>query len=88
MTPNELINKSVSNLYEKHIDCISIINNKLKQSNYLGGKLKIKLDCAIDSKCFNDLIFIYRYEGWKQVEFINKVDGKNKLVTIIIFNYF
>lgn len=85
MNPNQLINNTISKLYEEYSDVLSIINRELKNSKYLGGQLRIKLNIAIDPKHFNNLSIIYRYLGWKYVIFKNKIINDN-IYTIIQFN--
>ena len=82
MTPNQCINNYISKLIEEHSHVLLIIENKLNQSKYLGGRLKINLDCAIDSKCFNDLKIIYQHQGWKYATFNNRIIN-NKFCTVI-----
>jgi hypothetical protein len=86
MTPNKLIENTISKLTTKYSDILALIDIQLKYTNYLGGDLKVDLDFEIDSQCFKDLQFIYRHRGWTSVCFLNKVINKKGFTCIHLNN--
>lgn len=67
MSPQQLKANSLERLKDEYQKEFKIIDEKISEHNYFGGKINVWLNCTLSNKLFKSVIFYLESKGWKNV---------------------